>query len=68
LGQKTPYAETGIYAVASRIVRRPMFRNTEYVLQRISLLGSRVNGASLTCAQAGGLRTHTAVIIQHWVQ
>jgi hypothetical protein len=43
-------------------------QDTEYVLQRIYLLGSRVNRASLTCTQAGALRTHTAVTIQHWVQ
>jgi hypothetical protein len=43
-------------------------QDTEYVLPRIYLLGSRVNRARLTCTQVGGLRTHTAVIIQHWVQ
>jgi hypothetical protein len=37
-------------------------------LPRILLLGTSVNRTKIAGTHASDLRTHTAVIIQHWVQ
>ena len=41
---------------------------TSEVRRMIIFSGTSVHGTKIAGAHAGDLRTHTAVIIQHWVQ
>jgi hypothetical protein len=59
------------FLVPYRTALLPNFRElrkAENQLRRTYLLGTSVNRTKMASTHSSDLRTHTAVIIQHWVQ